>query len=236
MSLREVLYLTQGSITDDKQYTTKLFTALINIIVQVSDVCEDWDVNLDHIHAFEFVKNEWAIALMQIYEKLYRQDCKAHGNYDKEGKPVPRENTDGKKEPLGLSTPLRQLIMHFHERRIRVAPPENSVAAKGIEDLEFYIKRLGLVEDRVHFEYAPKPTEEELSGINPGRSGLKTGTRNSKFSGANEDGVEVEYIEGDKFGKKVIRTKQEITVRGGLGLQVTTLDDGKLPPLSRGSM
>ena len=72
MSLREVLYLTQENISDEKHYTTKLFKALINIITQLSDICEEWDVNLDHVHSFEYVKNEWAIALMQIYEKLYR--------------------------------------------------------------------------------------------------------------------------------------------------------------------
>jgi len=111
------------------------------------------------VHSFEYIKNEWAIALMQIYEKLYRQDCKALGIFDKDGKPVPKENKDGKREPIGLSTPMRQLILHFHERRIRIAPPEESIAFKRIEDLEFYIKRLEIVENRVHSEYAPIPQE-----------------------------------------------------------------------------
>jgi len=54
---------------------------------------------------------------------------------------------------------MRQLILHFHERRIRIAPPEESIAFKRIEDLEFYIKRLEIVENRVHSEYAPIPQE-----------------------------------------------------------------------------
>jgi hypothetical protein len=57
---------------------------------------------------------------------------------------------------------MRQLILHFHERRIRIAPPEESVAYKHIEDLEFYMKRLGIVENRVHLEFAPSPVESEF--------------------------------------------------------------------------
>ena len=56
--------MTQESITDEKQYTSRLLGALINIIMQLSDVCEENDVSLDHIHSFEYIKNEWAIALM----------------------------------------------------------------------------------------------------------------------------------------------------------------------------
>jgi hypothetical protein len=37
---------------------------MINIIVQLSEICEEWDINLDHVHAFEYTKNEWAIAFM----------------------------------------------------------------------------------------------------------------------------------------------------------------------------
>jgi len=74
MSLREVLHLTQESIEEDRLYSTKLFTAMINIIVQLSEICEEWDINLDHVHAFEYTKNEWAIAFMQIYDKIYRYD------------------------------------------------------------------------------------------------------------------------------------------------------------------
>lgn len=51
------------------------------------------------------------------------------------------------------------MILHLHERRLRVAPPANSYAAKDIEDLEFYMKRLNFVEGHIHQEYAPKLIE-----------------------------------------------------------------------------
>jgi len=38
----------------------------------------------------------------------------------------------------------------------------------------------------------------------------KTGTEN--------DFVDTEYIEGDKFGKKTVKTKKEVNIRGGPGL------------------
>ena len=88
MSLREVLHLTQETAHDDKHYNAKLFTAMVNIILQLSDICEENDISLDHIHSFEYTKNEWAIALTQIYEKLYRKDGKDHVVDDKEGRPV----------------------------------------------------------------------------------------------------------------------------------------------------
>lgn len=178
--------------------------------MQLSDICEEWDINLDHVHSFEYMKNEWAIALMQIYEKLYRSDCKAHGSFDQEGKPVPKENKDGKREPIGLSTPMRQLIMHFHDRRIRIAPPEDSVAYRRIEDLEFYVKRLGLVEDRVHLEYKPEPIETGIDangGLAGKTMGLKATNRNASKNGTTDDVVEVDYIEGDKFGRKIVKSR-----------------------------
>lgn len=119
--------------------------------MQLSDVCEENDVSLDHIHSFEYIKNEWAIALMQIYEKLYRQDCLKHGKFDSEGKPMLEKGKDGKtSEVVGPSAPFRTLILHLHDRRIRIAPPEDSRAYKNIQDLEFYMKRLNLVEALIH--------------------------------------------------------------------------------------
>ena len=38
--------------------------ALINIIMQLSEICEENDVKLDSLHSFEYTKNVWAIALM----------------------------------------------------------------------------------------------------------------------------------------------------------------------------
>ena len=152
----------------------KLFASLVNIIMQLSDICEDFEINLDNVHSFEYTKNEWAIAFMQIYEKLYRLDCSAHDNFEVDGKPILKEG-----KPLGLSTPMRLLILHFHERRIRVAPPAGTYAGKHIEDLEFYAKRLQIVENRVHADYATLPPEQDPSLIPI----LKTGTGNQTQKG-----------------------------------------------------
>ena len=65
-------------------------------------------------------------------------------------------------ELLGISSALRRLIVHFHERRLRVAPPAGSYAAKDIEDIEFYMKRLIRVEENVHLEHAPPKVETEF--------------------------------------------------------------------------
>ena len=54
------------------------------------------------------------------------------------------------------------MIIHFHERRLRVAPPPGSYAAKDIEDVEFYMKRLLRVEEMIHAEHAPKKVEIEF--------------------------------------------------------------------------
>ena len=37
-------------------------------------------------------------------------------------------------------------------------------------------------------------------------------------TGATDELVESEYIEGDKFGKKIVKTKKEINIRGGLNI------------------
>jgi hypothetical protein len=100
--------------------------------------------------------------------------------------------------------------MHFHDRRIRIAPPEDSVAYKRIEDLEFYVKRLGLVEDRVHLEYKPEPVETGIDangGLAGKTMGLKAINRNASKNGATDDVVEVDYIEGDKFGRKIVKSR-----------------------------
>jgi len=73
--------------------------------MQLSDICEDCEINLDNVHSFEYTKNEWAIAFMMIYEKLYRRDCKGHNDFEVNGKPITKEG-----QPLGLSTPMRLLI------------------------------------------------------------------------------------------------------------------------------
>ena len=37
-------------------------------------VCEERGVDLTDVHAFDNRSNEWAIAMIQIYESLLRQD------------------------------------------------------------------------------------------------------------------------------------------------------------------
>ena len=54
MSLREVLHLTHDVKKDDEMFDAHLCAALISIIIQLSDICEDEDINLDHVHSFEY--------------------------------------------------------------------------------------------------------------------------------------------------------------------------------------
>jgi len=54
----------------------------------VANVCGDAEVSLERIHAFDFVTNEWAIALMQIYEQVYADECEAHGVFEDDGSPA----------------------------------------------------------------------------------------------------------------------------------------------------
>jgi hypothetical protein len=41
--------------------------------------------------------------------------------------------------------------------------------------------------------------------------------------------VDVEYIEGDVFGKKLVKNRKEINIRPGLGLQISTQGNGREP-------
>jgi hypothetical protein len=79
MSLREILHLTQIVDQEDQNFTTKLFSLFINVLIQLSDLCVKDGVDISRIHAFDYLQNEWAIALMQVYEKVYGADLKAHG-------------------------------------------------------------------------------------------------------------------------------------------------------------
>ena len=137
---------------------------------------------------------------------------------------------DGKtSEVVGLSAPLRTFILHLHDRRIRIAPPENSRARKNIQDLEFYMKRLNLVEALIHLQHAPpKPVEVYHISGQRGTSTKHTGAIGAGGStlGVSNDAVEIDYIGGDRFGKETINSKKEITIKGRLGLQVTELGDG----------
>ena len=64
MSLREILNLTQIVGQEDKHFTTRLFGLLVSVLIQVSDLAVEYEVVLEKIHAFEYITNEWAIALM----------------------------------------------------------------------------------------------------------------------------------------------------------------------------
>lgn len=146
---------------------------------------------------------------------------------------------DGKtSEVVGSSAPLRTLILHLHDRRIRIGPPENSRARKNIQDLEFYMKRLNLVEALIHLQYAPpKPVEVDHISGQRGTSTKHTGAigaAGSKLRGS-DDEVEIDYIGGDKFGKETIITRKEFTIKSGLGLQVTEMGDGNNFPKIDGS-
>jgi hypothetical protein len=68
------------------------------------------------------------------------------------------------------------LIMHFHERRIRIAPPADSYAGKDIEDIKFYIKRLALIEQRIHSDYMPPPAADVTVASNTNNANSVPGT------------------------------------------------------------
>ena len=50
----------------------------IDIIINLSEICDEEQLPIaDEVWGFEVKRNEWVIAMLQIYERLYRKDLLA---------------------------------------------------------------------------------------------------------------------------------------------------------------
>lgn len=46
------------------------------MVIQLASICEEEEVDLQtEVHALEMKSNEWHIAIMQIYENLFREEA-----------------------------------------------------------------------------------------------------------------------------------------------------------------
>ena len=70
MSLREILALTQKPVEQDRLFSASLIQMLISLVQQLATVCEEKQIDISAISAFDMRSNEWAIACVQVYENL----------------------------------------------------------------------------------------------------------------------------------------------------------------------
>ena len=119
-------------------------------------ICEEEDVQLSKkVHCLDLKQNEWHIAIMQIYENLYREDLDNRNNrgelkFDSDGNII--EAPKGSLTDIypTLSGALRPFIEYIDGYRRRVAAPENTIIRKKYSkyaDLSYIEKRLKFVED-----------------------------------------------------------------------------------------
>ena len=133
MSLRDILQLTQQPISAKTEFCAQTFKILTQIIMQLIGICEDEDVQLSRkVHCLDLKQNEWHIAIMQIYENLYREDLDNRNNrgelkFDKEGNIVEPPKVPGAIETPTLSGSLRPFLEFIDGYRRRVAAPQNTI-------------------------------------------------------------------------------------------------------------
>ena len=73
MSLREIIHLAQQPIEHAAEFGAQTIKVLVSMVIQLASICEEEDVDLaSDVHAFDLKSNEWHIAIMQIYENLFR--------------------------------------------------------------------------------------------------------------------------------------------------------------------
>ena len=104
----------------------------------MATACEQQGTDLSEVSAFDLKSNEWAIAFIQIYENLLKQDYQ-WAEEDLE------EQTGGKRNketlpilpPYCMSSSVRPLLEFIHKHRLRVAPHPNSRAHKKITNLRY---------------------------------------------------------------------------------------------------
>ena len=76
MSLRDILHLTQQPIVSKVEFAAQTIKLLVTMVIQLASICEEEEVELSKdVHALDMKNNEWHIAIMQIYENLFREEA-----------------------------------------------------------------------------------------------------------------------------------------------------------------
>ena len=164
MSLREILHLTQQPIHSKVEFAAQTISLLVNMIIQLSTICEEEDVDLERdVHAFDLKNNEWHIAIMQIYESLFREDAAGRRDrgeirFDELGhyiQPTMKGPNAIEVMPT-MSGALRPLLEFIDGYRRRCAAPENTIIRKKYAkyaDLNYIKNRLPKFENKIYGEF-----------------------------------------------------------------------------------
>ena len=119
-----------GSKVEFAAQTLKLFTTLF---IQLVKVCEEEEVFLaKKMHCFDLHENEWHIAIMQIYENLYREDLddrnnRGELNFDREGNVIEPPADSPLANIPTMSGAIRPFVEYIDGYRRRVAAPMNTL-------------------------------------------------------------------------------------------------------------
>ena len=108
----------------------------------MATVCEEKGVDLSTVSALDMKSNEWAIAFIQIYENLLRQDYR-WAEEDLKDAGVKLETGIIPDLPnFCMSTTVKPLLEFIHKFRLKVAPPPESRAYRKMTDLKYIANRL----------------------------------------------------------------------------------------------
>ena len=113
--------------------------------------------------------NEWHIALIQIYERLFKVEIQSKWelgqisfNQDDQGQIVTVETQKDavkRENELTMSSAIRPLLEFIDGYRRRVAAPAGTLVRKNYSrycDLDFIAKQLGVVQDRTYRQFYDK--------------------------------------------------------------------------------
>ena len=160
-SLREALRLTSVE-TDRLEFIPYLLQSMTHLIQELIDFCQKKNVDITPIAAFDLKTTDWHIALCQIYEAVYAQDCerfKAGLEFQKGMRKLP-------KMPLSMSHVLEEFLYMLHNRRIHYPMTLRQQEKISRDDLRYIKFRLdganARIEDRVFgpIEQPPPPKVE----------------------------------------------------------------------------
>ena len=145
-------------------FAAQIIKVLVSMIIKFANVCEEEDIPLaKKVHCFDMKSNEWHIAVMQIYQGLFKEDSdqKWQRNefiFDNEGKIVDAPRGPGLPEvheKLTMSSALRPLLEFMDGYRRRVAAPNNTLVRtkySNYADLDYIRNRLLKIEYDVNEE------------------------------------------------------------------------------------
>ena len=108
----------------------------------MATVCEEKGVDLSTVSALDMKSNEWAIAFIQIYENLLRQDYRWAEEDLKDAGVKLEAGAIPDLPNFCMSTTVKPLLEFIHKFRLKVAPPPESRAYRKMTDLKYIANRL----------------------------------------------------------------------------------------------